>query len=92
MTILTEAGWWEREGIFIIKPLSKSFDQVHGKLFLLTTDTKWVVFDFKDVKISLCKFMTVDFYHPADSWDVSTRLQKRSVFELFYHKCLFLSK
>ena len=60
MTILAEAGWREREGIFIIKPLFKSFD-------LWATDTKRAVFDSKDVKISLCKKMKVDFCHLADS-------------------------
>ena len=89
MTILTEAGWRERESIFMIKPLFKSFDQVHSGPVLLTTDTKWAVFDSKDVKISLCKNMKVDFYHPADSWDVFTRLEKRSVFESFNCRCLF---
>ena len=40
MKILTEAGWREREGICIIKPLFKSFDQVHSGLVLLAIDTK----------------------------------------------------
>ena len=92
MTIFTEAGWREREGIFIMKPLFETFDQVHSGLVLLTIDTKWAVFDFKDVKISLCKNMKVDFYHSADSWDVFTRLEKRSVSESFNCKFLFHSQ
>ena len=39
MAILTEVGWREREGIFIIKPFFKSFDQVHSGLVLLAIDT-----------------------------------------------------
>ena len=92
MTIFTEAGWQEREGIFIMKPLFESFDQVHSGLVLLTIDTRWAVFDHKDVNISLRKNMQVDFYHSADSWDVFTRLEKRSVFESFNCKCLFHSQ
>ena len=78
MSILTEAGWRERESIFMIKPLFKSFDQVHSGPVLLTTDTKWAVFDSKDVKISLCKNMKVDFYHPAEMYLQDWRRDKFS--------------